>query len=680
MHLVTEMPVHPWRSVLHRAGSKCVGTLEGVEATARGAHMITDANSARYSGVHPPSIPSGGRRTHRTCFTRLQVPFPTFAVRAMAWAAVLLLQGSLCWADVPCWNVDEVRPGMKGTGKTVLKGVDLVDFEAEVLGVMKNVAPSRDMVLVRLSGSGLEHTGVIAGMSGSPVYIDGKLLGAVAYTWPFGKEPIAGVTPFSQMQAFGNPSVERDRSATAADAQWSFPELLAAAVQIESLPAAAAPKVAMQPIQMPLSCSGFGPQGLRFVQQTLGSYGLLPLQGGAAGEAVLKDVGDRPLEPGAPLAVALMTGDMDLTGIGTVTHVDGDRVWGWGHPFMGRGECEYALRSGYIHAVYPSLNISTKLGSGLKTIGTVTSDVGTCVAGRLGPGPDMLPVSTTVQWGLEGTSRTYHVQIVRDPTLLGPLLASVLGGVLEPEGSLPDELTLDLRASVNAAGHEPIQLRDMYSGSLFSGDRGWAAIVNQVATIATALARNPFESVKLKSIDCHVQVLPGRRAAQIESAELNSNRFEPGETLVLTASLRPYKEAARPVRVQMSLPDDLSPGRYELQVSDFNAYMQRKLRDEAYLMQPRNLDQVVRAFREQLADTRNTLFLRVTLPPDGVALEGNALPQLPNSVRLVLSSGSRRTISPPIRRALIVKHPTDWVIEGAQRLSFQVVRNKKVFP
>jgi hypothetical protein len=425
-----------------------------------------------------------------------------------AWMLLLLFAAPSWAGEIPCWNVDDVQPGMKGTGKTVLKGVELVDFEAEVLGVMKNVAPSRDMVLVRLSGSGLEHTGVIAGMSGSPVYIDGKLLGAVAYTWPFGKEPIAGVTPFAQMQAFGNPTGVPATSI--ADSQWSFAEVLAAASLPGASPTAVAtgsPNTALRPIQMPLSCTGFGPHGLRFVQEALGPYGLLPLQGGSAGEAVVNQWGDQPLVPGAPLAVALMTGDMDLTGIGTVTHVEGDRVWGWGHPFMGRGDCRYALRSGYIHAVYPSLNISTKLGSGLKTIGTVTSDVGTCIAGRLGPGPDMLPVSTTVQWGPEGDSRTYHVQIVRDPTLLGPLLASVLAGVLEPEGSLPDELTLDFNASVKAAGHEAIELRDLYSGSVFSGDRGWAAIVNQVATIATALVRNPFESVELESIACRVRVL-----------------------------------------------------------------------------------------------------------------------------------------------------------------------------
>jgi hypothetical protein len=173
---------------------------------------------------------------------------------------------------------------------------------------------------------------------------------------------------------------------------------------------------------------------------------------------------------------------------------------------------------------------------------------------------------------------------------------------------------------------------------------------------------------------------PGRRAAQIESAELNSSRFEPCETLVVTASVRPYKEATRAIRVQMDLPEDLPPGRYELQVSDFSSYMQRKLRDEAYLMQPRNLDQILRAFREQLSDTRNTLFLRVTLPPDGVALQGHALPQLPGSVRAVLGSGKRRTVAPSIRRALIAKHPTDWVIEGAQRIAFQVVREKNLSP
>src|SRR4051812_24564512 len=208
----------------------------------------------------------------------------------------------------PFWQVDDVKPGMKGHGRTVMKGTKIETFQAEVIGVLKNTSPGRDMVLCRLAGLDLERTGIIAGMSGSPVYIDNKLLGAVAYGWAYGKDPIAGITPFCQMHSFVESYERRDLAEQA------------------------------KPI----------PPG----QRRPAGFGLVPVQGGGAGAKVHEAAKDVALEPGGPLAISLIRGDFDLSGIGTVTHIEGHRVYGWGHSFMGLGGCDFPLMTGYIHTVY----------------------------------------------------------------------------------------------------------------------------------------------------------------------------------------------------------------------------------------------------------------------------------------------------------------------------------------
>src|SRR5690349_18667726 len=263
------------------------------------------------------------------------------------------------------WDVKDVRPGMKGKGRTVMVGMKLEEFEAEVLGVMRDVNPGRDMVLCRLKGCNLEHAGIIQGMSGSPIYIDGKLLGAVAYAWEFAKDPIAGVTPFSQMVQYVRSNDRRiaaearDRAAggrfeatTGRLTPWieglsgDEPGL---GSSMQPLPVSGGSMGGMTPIVTPLAASGFSPRALGVLADRLRPIGMAPMAGGGAPERILREMGDRPLEPGSPLSIGLVLGDFDLSGIGTVTHVEGNRVYGFGHPMMSLGACELPMMTGYIH-------------------------------------------------------------------------------------------------------------------------------------------------------------------------------------------------------------------------------------------------------------------------------------------------------------------------------------------
>jgi hypothetical protein len=588
-------------------------------------------------------------------------------------------------AKVQVMSVDDVQIGLQGVGKTVLQGSEIVEFQAKVLGVMRGVAPGRDLVLCRLSGANLDYTGVIAGMSGSPVYIDGKLLGAVAYTWAFNKEPIAGVTPFEQMRGLSARPASGARSVIEATPLGAMP---LAALDISGDPyrglkekattravAVAARTGQMTPIAIPLAASGFTPRSLAELQSHFSPLGFVPVAAGGAGSDLR--AASQPLLPGAAMGASLVTGDFDLSGIGTVTHVEGNRVWGWGHPFMESGHSRYLLRSGHIHVVNPKLDLSTKMGSPLAVLGVVDADVTTCIAGCLGAEPDMLPVAITVQEGLEGPQRTYNVQIIRQSELLAPLVATVLGNALDAAGALEQEITLNVEAAINAQGLEPIKFNNTYSGGSVAGSQGAKGLLNQVAVVADGLTRNPFAPARLESIQCRAVVMDRRTSAAITSVQLASDRLEPGDDLVATITLRPYK--CDPVKVQVSLeiPDSLPPGSYTAAVCDAGMHLKSLFNEEPSLLVARSVPEIAHVYRMQLAERRQTLYLRVLLPDSGLTVDRVTLPQLPSSMRAALES-RRSTPAVPVRRALVGRQSTEWVIEGNSQLKFTVVSDKRV--
>lgn len=586
--------------------------------------------------------------------------------------------------------VDQVREGMEGTGRTVLHGVKLTEFKVKVLGVMKDVAPGRDLVLTRLSGANLEKTGVIAGMSGSPVYIDGKLLGAVAYAWGFAREPIAGITPFEQMleqsekpQRSGVAKIGTTADGamlpTALDLSRDPYEVLAEGLRPQELSTGSSLQVSMRPIALPLSSSGIGPHSLKRLSQFLSDVGVVPVAAGRAGQTAEKKAEDAPIVPGAALACGMVTGDMDLSGIGTVTHVDGNRVWGWGHPFMRSGKCEYLLRGGYIHLVNSNLNISSKMGSPVGVHGLITADVGSCIAGDMAAKPDLLPVHITVQDCFTDRKREYRVQLVRHDAMLAPLVATVLNNSIEELGRMPQEITVDLDATVRPEGLEPIQFKDTYSGNSVTGSDGIERLFGQIAVVANGLTRNPFKKARINSIECNTVIYSQRNSAVIQDARLVTTTLEPGDELKATVTMRPYKADPVDFDISLPLPDSLPPGDYVATVCDASTHRKSKFSEEPNLLVARDVAGVALAFRNQLTERNNTLFLRVPLQADGLTVDGVNLPELPASARAVFSS-PRSTPRQPIRQALVTRKQMDWAVEGSTSIKFKVVKEKRLVP
>ncbi len=585
------------------------------------------------------------------------------------------------------WNVDDVRPGMKGKGRTVMVGTKLEEFDAEVLGVMKGVTPGRDMILCRLKGCNLEHAGIIQGMSGSPIYIDGKLLGAVAFAWEFAKDPIAGVTPFSQMVQYARSS-DRQLAAEGAEGRevhaFHF-DADGIANGLSGMDAAISKPVAvsgaglagMKPIATPVAATGFSPRALAILADGLSPIGLAPMAGGGATERIKKEEGERPLVPGAPLSIAMVTGDFDISGIGTVTHVEGDRVYGFGHPMMSLGACQFPLMTGYIHTVYPRASVSMKMGSPLKTVGVMDTDVSTGVAGRLGKGPDMLPMTVKVTSGRYSEPQTFRVNIVREPNLMPTLVMAVLSNAIDTEGELPSELTARLRAKIVIKGGQTIELDDAISGPRYSGPMGPQAMFGPVATIVSLLTRNPLAPIRIEGIEAQVEVARGRTTATVEAVRLASDRVEPGQTVKALVTVKPFKGDRETLTIAMKLPNDFPEGTYDLNICDMSSSIRRRFRNDPQLLEPRDTADLLKLVRAQVEVNRKSLSLHVQRPDKGLSVEGQALPNLPGSVRAVFST-SRQTPDPQIRADQVQTIETPWVIEGSQSMRFSVVRDSGV--
>lgn len=587
------------------------------------------------------------------------------------------------------WQVDDVRVGMKGQGRTVMKGTKIEPFDAEVLGVLKNTSPGRDLVLCRLSGLNLDKTGVIAGMSGSPVYIDGKLLGAVAYAWAFGKEPIAGVTPFSQMHGFVEAYERRDlveqnkpmriglHKPLTVDG-LKFQTVTVSHDFLEPTPTAA-DGLWLTPLRTPLAATGFTPHSLKLLRGVFPEGGMVPMQGGSATAKVADEEKNTSLEAGGPLAVSLVRGDFDLSGIGTVTHIEGNRVYGWGHPFFGCGGCEFPLMTGYIHTIYPRQNISFKMGSPLRPVGVINADVSTCIAGWLERQADMLPMRMTVVRDSGSTTREFNVEIVRQRAMLAPLVYTVLTNSVDMEGELPEEMTAELEARIEFEDRKPVIFKDTFSGSSYSAGRAPQSLFSPISGVVNLLTFNAYKPVRIKRIECEARIIPGRISADIEAIELDSELYAPGETLKATVFLQPYKAAKQRVPVTLQLPADMPEGSYVATVCDDLANARHILRDNPTWNSPQNIDQLFDGLAVQTSARRTNLVVRVPTSAVGVAVDGKSLPNLPPSMVQILS-GNRRTGVQAMGGALVSRQNTRWVIQGADTVRFTVAKNKKTLP
>jgi hypothetical protein len=485
---------------------------------------------------------------------------PAFLIRLILVAAVTTgIAGSSATlqAQAPTTTeilpLSEVRPGMQGYAYTIFAGDQVEKFELEVIGIMPNfLGPRQTIILVQLKGPKVEHTGVVAGMSGSPVYFEGKLAGALSLKLGvFTKEPIGGVTPIEdiihpQPQAASESIPPQPQSASATAPQIAVPQ---DAASRSGLPGGSA----LQPIETPLVFSGYQPEALRQFASQLQSYGFVAAQGGTA--APKPD--DGHLLPGDMAGMVLVQGDTSISSACTVTAVRADQVYLCGHPFLSLGDVQFPMARTEVVTTLSSDLASTKIVNVGGPIGTITGDRLTAVTGKLGAPPAMIPIDLTLAVG--GAEKKLHFEMVNHPKLTPLLMGLTVFNGLTQNSLYGEGTTLHLSGEVVVHGHAPVQIENTFApGDSFSPD-GLPIALN-IQNVFMRLFTNTRETPVFDRIALRVESVPGRQSFSIESAWLEKGEAAPGETLRVRVLLRPYRGAARVEETTVHVPEQATRG------------------------------------------------------------------------------------------------------------------------
>ena len=592
-------------------------------------------------------------------------------------------------AQTPTMPVGEVRPGMMGVGRTVFAGDAIEEFKVHIIGVLHNVVgPNRDIILARLEGGPLAHTGVIAGMSGSPVYIDGRLVGAVSYQLgQFPKEPIAGITPINEMTdatalAPATPGTRPVNIAWPARAEellaiWSRdlgrPQPIdgAAAALMVSDPSLQQMAAMLRPIAVPLVSSGFSIDVLAPMTSAFMARGFVPVSSsmaeGASNGTQTRPVstGSRALRPGDAMGVALLTGDFMLGATGTVTHVDGDRIYGFGHPMYNLGPTEFPLTQADVHVVLPSLMTSSKLASFGAVVGTVQQDRATAVAGRIGAAPKMIPVTITLNSD-RTPSRTFSFSMVRDHTFTPLLTYLTVANVLTSyeRGAGPASYVVKGRATIRE--HDPIAFED-----IFAGDQPANAASAYVAGPLTFLMKNATAPVDVEKIDLTIDATERSRTARIERVWLETERPRAGRDANVKVLLRTNTGEELLKTVSIHIPS-YATGTMQLLVADATRLSAEDRRTVSRGAEAQEVSQLIRTFNK--ARRNNRLYVRLSSPDQGAVVNGEPLAALPPSVLAVLEADRNSGTYTPLRSATRGEWevPVELAITGSRQLSISL--------
>jgi hypothetical protein len=613
--------------------------------------------------------------------------------RLFASVGAVALFGLLSIAATPAattlFPVEDLRPGMVGTGRTVFEGDRLDEFKVHILGVLRNViGPSRNLILARLEGGPLAHTGVIAGMSGSPVYIDGRLVGAVSYSLgAFSKEPIAGITPIQEMLEAATLNGPRRQMARVELQMPLTPENMRESLRQAfswARPFANSPNdvqffggadfnpgigTMLRPIATPISMGGFDATSVEPLANAFRENGFVPVMAGDAAAQANGSGRDRALRPGDPIGVALMSGDLSLGATGTVTHIDGDRVYGFGHPFYNLGPTQFPMTRAYVHTLLPSLFASMKIASTGEVIGTIQQDRFTTIAGTLGAGPALIPITLSLTSD-RGINKTFRMGVVNDQ-LFTPLLTYV--SILNTLGSYERQYgaaSYVVKGSATVKKYGDISFED-----LFTGEQPSVGAAAYVVAPINFLLRNAFEDVEIEGVKLEIESTEQPRMATLERAWIDSVRIKPGTTVPLKVLLRTWRGEEVTRTLPVEIPSN-ARGTLQMMVADGSRLAQWESRElQMQPLQTRNLPQMISVLNK--ARKNNRLYVRLISQDGGAVVKGESLSALPPSVMAVMESDRNGGNFSPLRSALLGEWElaTGHAVTGSRTLRLDIEDN-----
>ncbi len=618
----------------------------------------------------------------------------------------------------------DLKEGMTGYGLTVFQGTRIERFEVEILGVLENEYSETNLILARCSGGPLGKTGVIAGMSGSPVYVEEKLIGALAYAWPYSTEAIAGITPIENMlPVLDLPATERapvegdikkeemdsasgmsqEISLSTNSTPQDWPQRLQAFLSKDyesALTGVTARPEAGEPISMPptptwssgwtkwwqaplnrppqtgarqgwiplatpLAMEGVSQEVFERMASLFPGIGFQPVVGGSVGSASVEGV---KLEPGSALGVGMVSGDLNLTGIGTVTYVEGDHVLGFGHPMFQDGPTNLPMTTAYINTVLPSSRLSTKMGGQIKVVGTLEQDRLPAVGGTVGGIPTSVPFRIHIRNQQAGVDRVFNYDLASHRFFTSRFaLICVLDAFDAATRGMRDSAS-DYKLTVNLRGHPPVVLTDQVSSA---GGTSFE-IAMTLGSVVDLLMQNPYESLHIESLDLEVQAVDRLRRGTIEWLRVDSQSVEPGDSVTVSVGVRPWLGELEVYQRSLQIPRDYPPGQIQLSVTDALGYISETQRRNPDRFRARNIGDVLRLLNEVYRNDQ--LFISLAAIAPGVSFNGKEMANLPSSVLRIMADSSERGIGmvimnkPVIQDRIQVANP----LTGTQTLLVEV--------
>lgn len=565
--------------------------------------------------------------------------------------------------------VEQVKAGMIGKGKTVFKGTKIEEFDVEILGVLRNDlshGPKKSMILAKLSGGDLEKTGVSEGMSGSPVYIKGKLIGAIAYGFPNSKEAIAGITPIGEMLAIEKSKAPQSfySSSFPVRKYISMEELLNIHKDVFlSFGVDYYEGRAFVPLRIPLVFKGFSSLAFEKSKSCFSRLGFSPILGVSREQSQeLIDLPDLSLKAGDPVGVQLITGDINLSATGTVTYVDGNKVLAFGHPLYNLGPVEYAMAKARVITVIPSMTTSFKITATDYLVGRFVQDRSTGVLGELGKMPRLIPVNISLQ-NAEGEKQNFKVKIINNKILTPFLLNTTVSSIMLSEERSIGDLSLALKGNIFLQDGTSIQLEDLFSGNF---DTAVANMANLVTAVTFFLSNNEFKDLGIFRIDLDFKATEDIRISHLEKVWLDKYDVSPGEIIRVKVFTRGYRGERIVQDGAIPAPNLPSGSEFYLVVADTQSLQQiERLQYRSQAFVPRSLDQLIRVLSNQRKNNR--IYFKVLAEKPGLFLKGEEMPNLPPSMKSMFSSPRVATSAPTeLTQSTLVNYqlPVPFVFQG----------------
>ncbi len=581
--------------------------------------------------------------------------------------------------------LESLKAGMRGTARTVFQGSKPEEFNVEILGIVPGgIGPRQDLIVGRISGGSADRTSVFAGMSGSPVYIDGKLVGAISYSFPFSKEPICGITPIQQMiNIFEQnqnviPKAQQPRPLSfseLASNEWKPEYPINAAISPSVLmtnpnsPLAAVGGQTFQPIAVPVTFSGFSPQTLRVFEKELLQVGLLPVSavGGSAAMTPLKKSDEETLVGGTSVSMQLSRGDYSMAASGTVTYRDGDKIYAFGHPFLNLGSSDLPMSESSVVTVVPNVNNSFKLAVPGAMVGSMLQDRNTGVLGKLGQTPKMIPVKLNLETSRNQTE-TLNFEIAKDD-FLTPLLLniSIFNSISAKERGIGNA-TISLDGTIKIKG----QSESVKIERRFAGMQAVQFIGASMAIPVSNILQSRFENLEIENIELQLKTDDGSKTADLERIALDKTQIRAGETIEVQAFVRTDSGRTFVQKIPVKIPADTPNGMLMVAVGDGNSIQQTDISQQFV---PKDIAEMIKTINEIKKNDR--LYVQIYRVTNGAVIGAKELPNLPPSVLATLNNDRTAGGFKPTLQTVLTEQeiaPAEFLISGKKTLAIEVIK------